>query len=501
MIQYQKEVKGARAAFYSNLILANHSNPRILFKVLESITTPSPSYFTDPSQDLCEKFLIYFTNKVKDIRQQIIPPDRILDTSRELNSYFSSFEPVPLTFLAEILTHMKSATCSLDFIPTTFLKEVFNTVGPSILSIINSSLAEGVVPSAFKHAVVQPLLKKPNLDPTDFNNFRPISKLPFLSKVLEKVVSTQLLSFMTENNLFEKFQSGFRACHSTETALLKVTNDLLLAADRGEGTILILLDLSAAFDTVDHTILTDRLRHWVGLKDTALSWFYSYLLERTFAVTIGNYSSSTSNITCGVPQGSVLGPILFSIYMLPLGQIIERHNVSFHCYADDTQIYLPLRPEDPRSLAAVRNCLSDINCWMAQNFLQLNNSKSEIIVFNPPNTTHISKSSLGPLFTNVQPTARNLGVTFDCNLTFESHIKTVVRSSFFHLRTISKPKTILTQRDLEKIIHALIFSRLDYCNSLFSGIQISHCLASSWSKMQQLGFLLVVTDDITSLQF
>uniref|UniRef100_A0A3Q3FRJ7 Reverse transcriptase domain-containing protein n=1 Tax=Labrus bergylta TaxID=56723 RepID=A0A3Q3FRJ7_9LABR len=365
---------------------------------------------------------------------------------------------------------MKSATCSLDFIPTTFLKEVFNTVGPSILSIINSSLAEGVVPSAFKHAVVQPLLKKPNLDPTDFNNFRPISKLPFLSKVLEKVVSTQLLSFMTENNLFEKFQSGFRACHSTETALLKVTNDLLLATDRGEGTILILLDLSAAFDTVDHTILTDRLRHWVGLKDTALSWFYSYLLERTFAVTIGNYSSSTSNITCGVPQGSVLGPILFSIYMLPLGQIIERHNVSFHCYADDTQIYLPLRPEDPRSLAAVRNCLNDINCWMAQNFLQLNNSKSEIIVFNPPNTTHISKSSLGPLFTNVQPTARNLGVTFDCNLTFESHIKTVVRSSFFHLRTISKIKTILTQRDLEKIIHALIFSRLDYCNSLFSGI-------------------------------
>uniref|UniRef100_A0A3Q3EI49 Alpha-1-antitrypsin homolog n=1 Tax=Labrus bergylta TaxID=56723 RepID=A0A3Q3EI49_9LABR len=175
---------------------------------------------------------------------------------------------------------MKSATCSLDFIPTTFLKEVFNTVGPSILSIINSSLAEGVVPSAFKHAVVQPLLKKPNLDPTDFNNFRPISKLPFLSKVLEKVVSTQLLSFMTENNLFEKFQSGFRACHSTETALLKVTNDLLLATDRGEGTILILLDLSAAFDTVDHTILTDRLRHWVGLKDTALSCYIRLSLPK-----------------------------------------------------------------------------------------------------------------------------------------------------------------------------------------------------------------------------
>lgn len=213
---------------------------------------------------------------------------------------------------------MKTATCSLDVIPTKFLKEVFNTVGPSILSIINSSLTEGVVPSAFKHTVVQPLLKKPNLDPSDFNNFRPISNLPFLSKILEKAVSTQLLSFMSQNNLFEKFQSGFRACHSTETALLRVTNDLLLAADRGEGAILILLDLSAAFDTIDHEILMDCLRNRVGIRDTALSWFYSYLLERTFAVTIGNHCSSTSTLACGVPQDSVLGPIYFVFICCPL---------------------------------------------------------------------------------------------------------------------------------------------------------------------------------------
>ena len=259
--------------------------------------------------------------------------------------------------------------------------------------------------------------------------------------------------------------------HSTETALLKVTNDLLLTADRGESAILILLDLSAAFDTVDHDILIDRLKTWVGIKDTALSWFHSYLLERTLAVTIGNHTSSTAQITCGVPQGSVLGPNLFSIYMLPLGHIIQQHNVSFHCYADDTQIYLPLRPHDSRSLAAVLDCLNDINCWMAQNFLQLNKSKSEIILFSPPNTdTSLITNSLGPLSSNIKPAARNLGVIFDLDLTFDKHIKTVVQSCYLQLRTISKIKPILSHSDLEKVIHAFIFSRLDYCNSLLAGI-------------------------------
>uniref|UniRef100_A0A673CRG3 Reverse transcriptase domain-containing protein n=1 Tax=Sphaeramia orbicularis TaxID=375764 RepID=A0A673CRG3_9TELE len=390
----KEAVKEARASFYSNLILANRSNPRILFKVIDSITTPSPFHFKDASEDM---FLKFFFNKIKDIRQQITPPDHVLVTGGEIFRCFKNFEPVSLTFLTEIMSQIKSTMYSLDAIPTKLLKEVLDTVGPSILSIINNSIIQGTVPPSFKHAVVQPLLKKPNFDPSVLNNFRPISKLPFLSKVLEKVVSTLLLAFMFHNSLFEKFQSGFRPLHSTETAPLKVTNDLLLAADGGESAILILLDLSAAFDTVDHAILIERLRTWVGIRDTALSWFYSYLLDRTFVVTIGNNTSSKTQIACGVPQGSVLGPILFSIYMLPLGQIFKRHNISFRCYVDDTQIYLPLRPDDPRSPPAVSDCLNDVNCWMAQNFLQLNNSKSEIILFGPPNSTISIKNSLGPL--------------------------------------------------------------------------------------------------------
>lgn len=154
--------------------------------------------------------------------------------------------------------------------------------------------------------------------------------------------------------------------------MLKVHNDLLLTIDSGDCAILLLLDLSAAFDTVDHAILIDRLRYVVGIDGTALRWFVSYL--RSFSSNLGNSFPSPAILCCGVPQGSILGPILFSLYMLALGQVIQRQSISFHCYADDTQLYLPLKPNNRSNLLGLIHCLKDIKCWMAQHFLQLNAS-------------------------------------------------------------------------------------------------------------------------------
>ena len=192
-----------------------------------------------------------------------------------------------------------------------------------LLHIINFSIVSGSVPSSFKQAVVQPILKKPNLDPSLPNNYRPISKLPFVSKVLEKVVANQLNTFLNDNKIHDKFQSGFRKHHSTESALLRVSNDIMMASDAGDCVVLVLLDLSAAFDTVDHAIMLDRLREWVGISGSALQWFASYLSGRSFSVAVGPFSSHSTPLSCGLPQGSVLAPLLFALYMLPLGIISQ----------------------------------------------------------------------------------------------------------------------------------------------------------------------------------
>ena len=275
---------------------------------------------------------------------------------------------------------------------------------------------------------------------------------------------------MTQNSVFEELQSGFRACHSTETALIKVSNDLLLNADNGDCSILMLLDLSSAFDTVHHSILINRLEQWVGIKGTALDWFRSYLSDRSFSVVIGEASSSQVPFTCGVPQGSILGPLLFSVYMLPIGNIIRKHNILFHSYADDTQLYLPLKPGTAGNVSNLLSCLSEIKDWMAQNFLQLNESKTEILIIGPSNSPASFQSELSTLYSNVTHTARNLGVIFDSDLSFSPQITRVVQTCHYQLRNIAKIKPFLSKIDLEKVIHAFISSRLDFCNSLYSGL-------------------------------
>ncbi|WP_419649386.1 reverse transcriptase domain-containing protein, partial [Thiolapillus sp.] len=166
----------------------------------------------------------------------------------------------------------KPTSCSLDPLPTSLLLEFIDDLLPTLTNIINFSLSSGTFPSTFRSAVVKPLLKKASLDPNNLKNFRPVSKLSFMSKITEKVVLQQLLAYLTEHKLICPSQSAYRPHHSTETALLKITNDILLALDSGNVSLLTLLDLSAAFDTIDHCILLDRLQHMYGISGTALSW-------------------------------------------------------------------------------------------------------------------------------------------------------------------------------------------------------------------------------------
>ncbi len=468
---YQKTVKMARVKYFSGLIEKNRGNPRFFFSTLNAVINPPVSESFDVSLQTCENFRIYFSDKISDIRCSIQPPDHdLLVPLVTCPAVFHQFEPVSITSLTEVVKHLRPSISPQDIIPARFFKHVFNVVGHSILILINCCLATGSMPAHFKHAIVQPLLKRSNLDSKELSNFRPISKLPFLSKVLEKVVVIQLQTFLRNNSVLEVFQSGFRALHSTESALLKVHNDILLTLDSGASASLVLLDLSAAFDTVDHNILISRLEHYAGVRGMALQWFKSYLTNRSFAVKVGECLSTSAPLTSGVPQGSILAPLLFSLYMLPLGSIFRKHGVSFHCYADDTQIYMPLQKNDKNALTPLLNCLRDVKSWMALNFLKYNDSKTEIILFGQIENLASVNVHLGPLAAHNKVAVKNLGVWFDRELKFDKQINNVVKSCFFNLRLLAKVKPFLSATDLEKLIHAFIFSRLDYCNTIYIGV-------------------------------
>ncbi|XP_033945045.2 uncharacterized protein, partial [Pseudochaenichthys georgianus] len=165
-------------------------------------------------------------------------------------------------------------------------------------------------------------------------------------------------------------------------------------------------------------------------------------------------------------------PILFTLYMLPLGNIIRNHSVNFHCYADDTQLYLSIKPDEINHLNKIQDCLKDLKTWMTLNFLMLNTTKTEVIVLGPKNLRNkLSKDILTMDGINLasSETVRNLGVIFDQDLSFNAHIKSISRTAYFHLRNIAKIRHILPQNDAEKLVHAFVTSRLDYCNSLLSG--------------------------------
>ena len=219
----------------------------------------------------------------------------------------------------------------LDTITGPLLKYNVNTLAPvlGLTRIVNSSIKTSLVPCVMKHAVVTPLLKKTGIDPENMMNYCPISNLSFVSKLLEKHVDTQVRQHLEVNALFDVFQSAYRPAHSCETALVRIQDDILQSLDNRKGTILVLFDLRAAFDTVDHQILLDRL-HMFGIRGNAHKWMQSYLSQRSQVVNIRDTRSRCVQLPCGVPQGGVLGPLLFSIYCIELSSVFESHQLSYH---------------------------------------------------------------------------------------------------------------------------------------------------------------------------
>ena len=242
------------------------------------------------------------------------------------------------------------------------------------------SLQHGLLPESQKAAIVTLILKKHDLDPDDVKSYRPISNLTFISKVIERIVASQLTDYLQMNRLLPDHQSAYRQGHSTETALLKIFSDILDAADSAQVTLLGLLDLSAAFDTVDHDIFLTRLQKSYGVGGTALAWILSFIQSRQQSVTFNGHQSARIQLNYGVPQGSVSGPLLFILYTSDVISIAASLGVGAHSYADDSQLYLHCLATD-QSTAALRlaECIVRVEGWMKSNRLKLNSDKTQFL--------------------------------------------------------------------------------------------------------------------------
>ena len=255
-----------------------------VINIIQQKKKESPLAPHDSDKELAEGFSKFYISKIDTIRSGIesLPEPTIIPSIKRRKPdppSLSEFTSLSQDNVAALIKKMPTKSCALDPIPTNLLKYCVPELLPVITEIVNSSLRTPRVPEDMKHAIIKPLLKKPNLD-LIYKNFRPVSNLSFVAKLTEKAVATQLCAHMNQHNLFDKYQSAYREKHSTETAVLKVQNDILISMDQGQIVVLVLLNLSAAFDTVDHTILLQRLQDYSGVTGEALLWFKSYLENR-----------------------------------------------------------------------------------------------------------------------------------------------------------------------------------------------------------------------------
>ena len=472
---YYDTIRERKCAFYQEKIATADSKE--LFKIVKSLTAITKTLLLHTNeQALATDISDYFTSKIQNIRNVLeATSDGNPVTERCLNQEVSlpQFKPVTSEDVLKIIKSYPIKTCKLDPIPAALLKEALPVLLPTITQIINLSLQKATIPSELKRAIVIPSIKKPSLDPNILANYRPISNLPFISKVLERVVAQQLQQYLQENELYDTLQSAYRANHSTETALLKVFNDIMLNIDQGHETILCLLDLSSAFDTIDHKILLNRLEQRFGLTKNALAWLTSYLENRYQSVVINTATSPTKLLSTGVPQGSVLGPILFTLYMSPLGDLIREKGCLYTCYADDTQLYVNVKMGSSDARTKLENCIDSIRIWMASNRLKLNEKKTELLHLQSrfkKTGNQQTAMTIGNDTVSFSKSVKNLGFMFDESMKMDAHISHMSKSSYAVIRKISHLRKYLDGPTTEKLVHAFLTSRLDYCNSLLFGI-------------------------------
>ena len=373
----------SKIVYYKD-ILANSSVKdmyRTVNELLNKDSNPLPD--TESPSHLANEFGQFFVDKVQKIRSEV---DKLCDNYSDKDSYFCNindeqskesscmyvfdqFIQVSEEDLLKVISKFPNKSCGLDVFPTWLLNQHVSVLSPALVRIVNMSLSSGVFPEDLRRAIVTPVFKKPSLDKNVLKHYRSVANLPFISKLTEKCASSQILAHVDNHNLTKSMQSAYKQLHGTETALARLHNDFQRALDNQKAVILIMLDLSAAFDTVDAEILLQRLGHEFGVLGSAQMWLKTYLENyKSCRVSVAGEFSDNIELKYGLPQGSVIGPLGFVFYTHIVGDILRQHHLNYYIYADDIQIYTVVDPTVPGDSACalfkLTRCVHDIKQWM-----------------------------------------------------------------------------------------------------------------------------------------
>lgn len=464
--------------FYKERTEQAGPNIHKLYKILDDLTGNKkkqklPEGYVD--SELANEFLQFFENKIRRIVSAFSRSDSVVSGNEHISEpevKLTVFQTVTESTVKDVITRAKYTHCANDPMPISIFdgNVNFGRLITIMTKMVNASISEGVFPNSEKQAIIKPILKG-DLDPQLLSSFRPVSNLTFQSKVLESVLLIQLTDHLNKVGAIHDNQSAYRNLYSTETALCTVVSDMRVLMDGGECGLLLLLDLSAAFDTVVHDTLLEICEH-NGIERSALSYLKSYLEGRTYCVQIGDEFSDSLPLRRGVPQGSVLGPVLFCLYTADLSVVLERYGVKFKLYADDTQFYLSVTniQEAEAHLGAI---LEDIRQWMESRQLRLNEDKTECLFVGREidyGRLGVQSLTVNNIDIPMSKCVKNLGVLLDSELMMRDQIKHIVQVAGYHLKNLAFVRKYLDENIMKKLVHNHVMSKLDYCNSIYYGL-------------------------------
>ena len=445
--------------------IANNSNDRISIK---KILIDDVEITSEPR--MAEVFNEYFANVAIRLDSNIPHYPKLATDYIDGSVCHSLFlRPIKSGECSKIIENLKNTSNNNNTLPVKLFKLAKNFLLHPLCYIINLSIESGIFPDILKHANITPVYK--NGDRHCISNYRPISVLPFLGKILEKCIALRLVNFMQKYNIITPNQYGFQKGRSTADAILKLMEYIYNALNEKKHNLTVFVDLRKAFDTVNHEILLSKLYQY-GIRGIALDWFTSYLRDRNQCVRIGESLSSARALNIGVPQGSILGPVLFTIYINDLPNASAL--MSSILFADDTT--LTMEHADYNELTQQINSeLENIKIWTTVNRLSLNVSKTYAMLFSNRNPNRVN---LPILFNGENVEFKDagvfLGVTLDRELRFDKHINSVCKKISKTIGLLYKIRQFVSVNTMKNLYYTLIYPYLIYCNIIWGGTYVTH---------------------------